>query len=180
MTSVATSESTGTTRDTAELAGRLRLAVTRLARQMRQQTDSGLSPTMLATLATVESAGPLTLGDLAAREQVAPPTITRAVTALEADGLVIRRIDPSDRRVARVEVTPAGRRLLERTRTLKNAWLARRLRGAAPEDLERLAEAVAALERLAGNPEPQPGTDPRSDSQPAKENPVNEKTESRP
>ena len=140
--------------DTAELAGRLRLAVTRLARQMRQQTDTGLSPTLLATLATVESAGPLTLGDLAVREQVAPPTITRAVTGLEGEGLVVRRIDTTDRRVARVEVTPAGRRLLERARTRKNAWLARRLRGLRPDEAERLAEAVAILERLAGGPEP--------------------------
>ncbi|MGH9037284.1 MAG: MarR family winged helix-turn-helix transcriptional regulator [Acidimicrobiia bacterium] len=158
---MATSESTGTAQDTAELAGRLRLAVTRLARQMRQQTDTGLSPTMLATLATVESTGPLTLGDLALREQVAPPTITRAVTALEADGLVVRRVDPTDRRVARVEVTPAGRRLLERARTRKNAWLARRLRGFPPEDVERLAEAVDALERLAGSPEAPPDTGSR-------------------
>jgi DNA-binding MarR family transcriptional regulator len=154
MTGVGISDSTETARDTAELAGRLRLAVTRLARQMRQQTDTGLSPTLLATLATVESAGPLTLGDLALREQVAPPTITRAVTGLEADGLVVRQVDPDDRRVVRVEVTPAGRRLLERARTRKNAWLARRLRGLAPDEVERLAEALAALERLAGNPDP--------------------------
>ena len=154
MAGVRTSESTGTVHDTAELAGRLRLAVTRLARQMRQQTDTGLSPTLLATLSTVESAGPLTLGDLALREQVAPPTITRAVTGLEADGLVVRRVDRADRRVVHVEVTPAGRRLLERARTRKNAWLARRLRGSAPEDVERLAQALAALERLAGNPDP--------------------------
>ncbi|MGH9004885.1 MAG: MarR family winged helix-turn-helix transcriptional regulator [Acidimicrobiia bacterium] len=139
--------------DTAELAGRLRLAVTRLARQMRQQTDTGLSPTLLATLASVESAGPLTLGELAALERVAPPTITRAVTGLEAEGLVVRRIDPDDRRVARVEVTPAGRKLLERARTRKNAWLARRLRDLAPEDGQRLAEALAVLEGLAGTPE---------------------------
>ncbi len=152
MAGVGTSETTGM-QDTAELAGRLRLAVTRLARQMRQQTDTGLSPTLLATLATVEAAGPLTLGDLALREQVAPPTITRAVTGLEADGLVVRRIDPSDRRVVWVEITSAGRRLLERARTRKNAWLARRLRGFPAEDVERLAEAVAALERLAENPD---------------------------
>jgi DNA-binding MarR family transcriptional regulator len=153
MAGVANSVSTDATQGTAELAGRLRLAVTRLARQMRQQTDTGLSPTLLATLATVESAGPLTLGDLALRERVAPPTITRAVTGLEADGLVVRRVDSADRRVVWVEVTPAGRRLLERARTRKNAWLARRLRDFAPEDVERLAEAVAALERLAGNPD---------------------------
>lgn len=132
------------------MAARLRLVVTRLARRMRQETDTGLSPTLLATLATIEAAGPLTLGDLAARERVAPPTITRAVAGLESEGLVTRRVDPDDRRVARVEVTPAGRRLLERARTRKNAWLARRLRELPPEDRERLAEVVTSLERLAG------------------------------
>lgn len=140
----------GRSEDAAEVAARLRLAVTRLARRMRQETDTGLSPTLLATLATIEAAGPLTLGDLAIRERVAPPTITKAVTGLESEALVTRRVDPDDRRIARVEVTPAGRRLLERARTRKNAWLARRLRDLPAADRERVAEAVASLERLAG------------------------------
>ena len=134
--------------ESAELAARLRLTVTRLARLMRQQTDTGLSPTLLASLATVESCGPLTLGELATREQVAPPTITKAVSGLEEQGLVVRRVDPDDRRVVRVEVTAEGRRLLESARTRKNAWLARRLRGLDPADLERLTAALDALERL--------------------------------
>jgi DNA-binding MarR family transcriptional regulator len=147
--------------DTAELAGRLRLAVTRLARQMRQQTDTGLSPTLLATLASVEGAGPLTLGDLALREQVAPPTITKAVGALEEQGLVARIVDPGDRRVARVEITPAGRQLLERIRTEKNVWLDRRLGSLDPDDLRRLLDAIEALERLTEAPsEPSPGRRP--------------------
>src|SRR5919205_2842653 len=87
----------GETGETAELAGRLRLAVTRLARLMRQQTDTGLSPTLLAALATVESAGPLTLGELACREQVAPPTVTKAVGGLEEQGFLSRTVDPGDR-----------------------------------------------------------------------------------
>ena len=140
------------TSETAELAGRLRLAVTRLARLMRQQTDTGLSPTLLAALATVEAAGPLTLGELACREQVAPPTITKAVTALEEQGLLSRTVDPGDRRVARVGITPAGRQLLEGARTRKNAWLDRRLGALQPEDLGRLFDAIEALERLTEAP----------------------------
>jgi DNA-binding MarR family transcriptional regulator len=140
------------TRETAELAGRLRLSVTRLARLMRQQTTSGLSPTLLAVLATVEAAGPLTLGELACREQVAPPTITKAVSGLEEHGLVARTVDPGDRRVARVEITPAGRALLERTRTQKNAWLDRRLGSLAPDDLRHLLDAIEVLERLTEAP----------------------------
>jgi DNA-binding MarR family transcriptional regulator len=139
-------------RDTAELAGQLRLAVTRLARLMRQQTDTGLSPTLLAALATIESTGPLTLGELANREQVAPPTITKAVGGLEEQGLVARTADPADRRVVRVEITADGRRLLERSRTLKNAWLARRLAALDAEDHARLVAAVEALERLTERP----------------------------
>jgi DNA-binding MarR family transcriptional regulator len=140
------------TGDTAELAGRLRLSVTRLARLMRQQAASGLSPTLLAALATVEAAGPLTLGELACREQVAPPTITKAVSGLEEQGLVARTVDPGDRRVARVEITQAGRALLDRTRTQKNAWLDRRLGSLAPDDLRRLLDAIEALERLTEAP----------------------------
>src|SRR5438132_8505021 len=139
-------------RETAELAGQLRLAVTRLARLMRQQTDTGLSPTLLAALATIESCGPLTLGELAGREQVAPPTITKAAGGLEDQGLVARTVDPGDRRVVRVEITPEGRRLLERSRTLKNAWLARRLASLSPEDRAHLVAAVEALERLTERP----------------------------
>lgn len=152
MTSMADIEAV----DTAELAGRLRLAVTRLARLMRQQTDTGLSPTLLAALATIEAAGPLTLGDLASREQVAPPTITKAVSGLEEHGFVARRVDDTDRRVVRVAITADGRRLLEQTRTRKNAWLAQRLRAVAPEDGARLAAAVDALERLTDAPSPRP------------------------
>ena len=145
------------TADTAELAGRLRLAVTRLARLMRQETGAGLSPTLLAALASVESAGPLTLGELACREQVAPPTITKAVGALGEQGLVARIVDPGDRRVARVEITPAGRQLLERIRTEKNVWLDRRLGSLDPDDLRRLVNAIEALERLTEAPsEPSP------------------------
>src|SRR5262249_41447673 len=94
------------------LPARLRLAITRLARRLRQQGETAASPTQLAALATVERDGPLTLGELAAVERVQPPTITAAVGRLEQRGLVQRRIDPDDRRVARVEITPAGRRLL--------------------------------------------------------------------
>lgn len=141
----------------AELAGRLRLAVTRLARRMRQEADSGLSPTLLSALASIDCAGPMTLGDLAAREQVAPPTVTKAVGILEEQGYAVRRQDPTDRRVVRVEATEAGRTLLERTRTRRNAWLARRLGELDPAGRESLAAALDALEGLAGLARGRPG-----------------------
>jgi DNA-binding MarR family transcriptional regulator len=133
---------------TAELAGRLRLAVTRLARQLRQTADSDLSPTQASILATVSNHGPLTLGELADLERVASPTITKAIGLLHDKGLVDKATDPDDRRFVRVTLTPAGDALLERTRARKTAWLARRLEELAPDDVARLAAATEVLEEL--------------------------------
>src|SRR5438445_7860760 len=87
-----------------DLASRLRLSVTRLARRLRQQAsaEAEVSPSQLATLASVERLGPITLGDLAAVERVQPPTMTRIITALEDAGLGSRHVDERDRRIARV------------------------------------------------------------------------------
>lgn len=132
-----------------ELSSRLRLAIARLSRRLRQEATSGdVSPSQLSALATVERLGPLTLGDLAARERVQPPTMTRIVTLLDEAGLVTREVDAGDRRVARVRITPAGARYLEKHRTRKNAYLAKRLRDLTPEEVARLEAAVPILERL--------------------------------
>jgi DNA-binding MarR family transcriptional regulator len=146
---------TTTAPDPVEVAGRLRLSTTRLARILRQQDQLGLTPTLTAALATIGREGPLTLGELAAREQVSPPTITRVVGKLEDAGLVRRRPDPNDGQVSRVELSPAGRRQLDTGRTRRTAWLATRLRELPPEDLARLHEAAAVLERLTRAPAPQ-------------------------
>src|SRR3546814_2691068 len=74
--------------DASELAGRLRLSVTRLARQLRQTAGTDLSPTQGAVLATISNHGPLTLGELAERERVAGPTITKVIGVLHARDLV--------------------------------------------------------------------------------------------
>jgi DNA-binding MarR family transcriptional regulator len=132
-----------------ELAPRLRLAVTRLARRLRQQADlPGVSPTQVSALATIEREGPLTLGELAAREGVQPPTISAAVGRLEEQDLVHRTVDPADRRVHRVEVSPAGRRLLEKSRSRKNEYLERRLRALSTEDRATIERAAELLETI--------------------------------
>ena len=131
-----------------ELVGRLRLSVARLARLLRQQDESGMTPTMTATLATIAREGPLTLGALAAAEQVAPPTVTKAIDKLEAEGLVERIIDENDRRVCRVQITAAGHQQIEANRSRRNAWLADQLAGLSADERERLAAAVDVLEHL--------------------------------
>jgi DNA-binding MarR family transcriptional regulator len=92
------------------------------------------------------------LGELAAAELVQPPTVTRLVTSLENAGLVAKETDGADRRVVRVRITAEGRRNLQRIRTLKNAFLTRRLAALDPaemvlaEDLTRLLEHLVADE----------------------------------
>jgi DNA-binding MarR family transcriptional regulator len=131
-----------------DLADRLRLSVTRLARQLRRHSDLAATPTQLSALATIERRGPLTLGDLAAHEGVQPPTVTAAVGRLEQQGLVERHVDPEDRRIVRVVVTRAGRTLLARNRSRKTAFLAQRLAALDDDERARLAAAVEVLERV--------------------------------
>jgi DNA-binding MarR family transcriptional regulator len=130
------------------LPSRLRMVVTRLARRLRQQGESAASPTQLAALATIERDGPLTLGTLAAIERVRPPTITAAVGRLEEQGLVHRRIDARDRRVARVAITSHGRRLLAESRSRKTAYLERQLAALSADERATLARAATILERV--------------------------------
>ena len=137
-----------TTDETAELAGRLRLAVTRLARQLRQTSDSDLSPTQSAVLATLANHGPVTLGELAELERVASPTITKVTGILQERGLVVKVTDAADRRFVRVELTADGHALVERSRARKTAWLARQLHDLPPEELAQLAAAADVLEHL--------------------------------
>lgn len=138
--------------ETAVVAERLRHATTRLARRLRQEAGSGLTPSQQAALATIGHRGPLPLGALAEEEQITPPSATKVVDKLEAAGLVERRPDPDDRRVAHVAITRQGRSTLDTLRARKTAWLAQRLAGVDPADLTRVADAVEVLERLAGPP----------------------------
>ena len=131
-----------------ELAARLRVAVTRLNRKLRQQALAGLSPAQASALGTVNRLINPTLGELAAAEQVQPPTVTRLVTSLESAGLVARETDRIDRRVVRVTITAEGRRNLQRIRSLKNAFLTRRLAALDPTEMARAEKLTRLLEHL--------------------------------
>jgi DNA-binding MarR family transcriptional regulator len=130
------------------LAARLRLVATRLARQLRQQADTGLSPSQISALATINKHGPLTLGALADLERVAPPSVTKVVTKLEAAGYVARQADERDRRVVRVITTAAGDELLAEQRERKDAWLAARIAEMTADERRRIADALEVLEQL--------------------------------
>ena len=131
-----------------EIASRLRLSATRLARRLRQESGAGLSPSQLSALAVIANHGPLTLGALAEHERVAPPSITKVVSKLESDGLVTRTPDPADRRICRVAVSPSGERLLEEIRRRKTAWLTARISQLDADRQRRLADALDVLDEI--------------------------------
>ncbi len=130
------------------LAMRVRQSTMRLRRRLRTELPSGLSQTDFSALSTVIREGPIGLGELAQREGVKPPSMTRIAAALERDALVVRRTDPADRRRAWLEATPAGRRLVERNRRQRDVYLATVLRDLPLDDLAALERGVAVLERL--------------------------------
>jgi DNA-binding MarR family transcriptional regulator len=136
----------------AEMAARLRLAILRLSRRLRQQVAGGVTSSQVSALATVERLGTPTLGELASSEQVQPPSMTKIVVGLEAAGLVERQEEERDRRVVRVRLTAEGRRTLARSRSLRTAYLVQRLRRLPVDDRAALRDVVALLEQLVDQP----------------------------
>jgi DNA-binding MarR family transcriptional regulator len=142
-----------TTPDTSltDAAARLRMGIVRTARRLRQEAAAeatGLTPTSLSALATVDRHGPLTPSELAKLERVRRPTVTRTLGCLEREGLVVRTPDPADGRSSLVSVNRAGRERLRRLRGRKNAYLARRMRELPAEEVEVLERAAGILERM--------------------------------
>lgn len=139
-----------------ESAARLRMAIVRTARRLRQEAAGAggaeLTPTAASALATVERHGPLTPSELAEIERVKRPTATRTLRVLSDAGLVDRAPDPDDGRSALVSVNAAGRERLRRLRGRKNAYLARRMRDLPADDLEALERAAAILEGILEGP----------------------------
>jgi DNA-binding MarR family transcriptional regulator len=135
-----------------EVAERLRIAVNRLQRRLRQESLGGLSPAQASALGSVRRHGSPTLGELATLEQVQPPSMTRIVASLTEAGMVTRVADTNDRRSVRVRITPAGERALERVRTRKNAFLFRRLSELSTDEQQQAAELVGLLEHLLVEP----------------------------
>ena len=133
------------------LASRLRLAVVRLNRRLRaQRTNATVSLTQLAAMSTLFKCGPLTPGELAAREGVQPPSMTRVIAALEEFGFVTRRPHPTDGRQAIVALTDAGRSFHDAEVSAREAWLDRRLAELDDDERELLARAAEIIDRMAG------------------------------
>lgn len=143
--------------DIVALADRLHSAAIHLLRRVRVEDGAmGLTAPRASALSVVVFGGPVTLGDLAAAEQVRPPTVSRLVRDLEGAGLVKVRPDPDDGRVRMVEATPAGRRLLTEGRARRVEHLARSLAALSSRERRTLVQAAGILERVVV-PEGRPG-----------------------
>ena len=136
-----------------QIADRLHSAAIHLLRLVRREDEtSGLTPPRLSALSVVVFAGPLSLRDLAAAEGVTPPTMTRLVDGLEADGLVMRRDDPSDGRAIRIRATAKGTKLLMNARAQRVAVLTDRVARLSAGDQEILGRAAEVIERIVRQP----------------------------
>jgi DNA-binding MarR family transcriptional regulator len=131
------------------IADRLHSAAIHLLRRVRKQdTATGEGPARLSALSVLVFGGPKTLGELAAAEQVKPPTMSRIVAGLARSRLIEITADPQDARRMRIRATRKGTRLLQRGRQLRIAYLASHLDALAPEDLAKVGEAVELLKKL--------------------------------
>jgi DNA-binding MarR family transcriptional regulator len=140
-----------------ELAMRLRIAFALMARAQRREVPEQLTPVQISALCKVELHGPIRLGDLAAHEQVAGPTMCRVVTSLESSGFVTRATDPTSARSSQVAITASGRKQLSVVRRDRTHVMARRLAALSEEQRAALAAALPAIEALVESVEPDTG-----------------------
>lgn len=140
-----------------ELAMRLRIAFALIARVQRQEVHDLLTPVQISALYKVDFYGPIRLGDLAAREQVAGPTMCRVVASLEKDGFVTREIDPTSARSSLLTITPRGRKQIDVVRRDRTHVMARRLAGLSDEHRAALDAALPAIEAMVDSVMPETG-----------------------
>ena len=132
-----------------ETAARLRLVMLRLARALRHQGSTALSPSQVSALASVDEYGPLRISALAALESVGAPVATRVVASLEELDLLKRTEDPEDKRASLVELSDHGRAVLTSLWSERTIGLSSRLERLTPAERARLDQALPALEKLA-------------------------------
>jgi DNA-binding MarR family transcriptional regulator len=135
--------------DTVAVAEALRPSLMRISRELRRESRAvGVSAEQVSLLVAIKYAPGIGAGELAVRERISPPAMTKHVDRLERDGLVVRTPSPADRRRVGLALTDEGRRVLRRVRSRRTAWLATRLRGLAPDELAAVEAAVEPLAKL--------------------------------
>ncbi|MPZ65734.1 MAG: MarR family transcriptional regulator [Pseudonocardiaceae bacterium] len=138
--------------DERTLAARLRLAVVRLNRRLRAQRseDRTVTLTQFSALSTLHKSGPMSPGELAARERVQPPSMTRVISALEESGLLTRSPHPTDGRQTVIEASAAGKAYIAAEVSARERWLDERLAELSEDERTVLRRAADIIDRMAG------------------------------
>ena len=133
--------------DRIEVADLLHSASIHLLRHARRQdVISGQGPARLSALSVLVFVGPMTLGQLAAAEQVKPPTMSRIVAGLKRAGLARIDADPQDARRIHITATPKGERLLQQARQRRIQAVAEALGNLSEREIKILREAAGVIE----------------------------------
>jgi DNA-binding MarR family transcriptional regulator len=134
--------------DSMAVADSLRPTLLRLGRELRREKIAGVSPHQVALLVAIKYAPGVTVGELAAKENVSTAAMSKRVSRLERDGLVARTKSETDRRCVGLTLTEDGQRTLRRVRSRRTAWLASRLGALTPAELAAVGAAAEPLARL--------------------------------
>lgn len=129
------------------LAYDLRIACMRLVRRVRYTTES-LPPHLFAALAPLDEGIVSTAAELAARERVSAPSMSRTVNELVDRGFVAREADATDRRRQLLTVTPGGREALAAARRERDEWMTTRLGALSPADRATLEQATQIINKM--------------------------------
>jgi DNA-binding MarR family transcriptional regulator len=131
------------------IADQLHSAAIHLLRRLRKEDEGGgLNAPRLSALSVIVFGGPMTLGDLAAAEQVRPPTMTRIVNALAEKGLVTKKQNTNDGRSTLLSATPSGKRLLMEGRARRVQALAKQIAALNRKQRATLQEAAEILKEV--------------------------------
>ena len=135
--------------DTTSIADRLRPTLLRVGRELRREArEVGVSPEQVSLMVAIKYAPGIGVRELATKERVSAPALSNHIDRLERDGLVSRTPDDADRRRVGLRLTDEGQRVLRRVRSRRTAWLATRLRGLSPGELDAIEAAIEPLSRL--------------------------------
>jgi DNA-binding MarR family transcriptional regulator len=135
--------------DTVQLADRLRPVLLRVGRELRREArEVGVSPQQVTLMVAIKYEPGIGVRELAAREKVSAPAMSKHVDRLERDGYVARTPSDSDKRRVGLTLTEDGARVLRRVRSRRTAWLATRLRGLTKEQLAAVEAAIDPLSEL--------------------------------
>ncbi len=137
------------TKSQAHTAADLRLVIGRLVRSMRQHNTSGLTPSQVSALVTIEEFGPIRISDLATRESIGAPVATRLIASLEELKYIKRVQDSLDKRACLVELTAAGHKVLKHLREERTAGINQRIQLLSKSEIAALKAALPVLDKLA-------------------------------